>query len=186
MISVLTHSTDGFKYFTYESSRRSDIEKSPVKVSDWPLENTENVQLLLSSYEDEILFVDFIYTRCPTICRALGSRYSQLQELIEQNPEANIKLVSISIDPEFDTPKRLDLYRQAHRGRAGTWDLLRPVGHNTLLDIMAETGLRVIPDEFGGYAHSNSIHIITDGFLTKIDDWDSVELDNLIRNAPSS
>lgn len=183
MISLLAWRTDGFSNYTYESARRSGIENSPVQVSDWRLENTRQEIAPLSAYQDGLLFVDFIYTRCPTICRSLGSRYSQLQALIEQNPSANIKLLSISIDPKFDTPQKLVLYREAHKGKAKSWELARPTDQSTLLEIMEQTGLRVIPDEFGGYAHSDSIHVIENGLLIKIKDWDSVDLDNLILNA---
>lgn len=186
MISLLTWRTNGFRNYTYEAVRRSNIEASPVKVSDWQLENTQQEIVSLSSHQGSLLLVDFIFTRCPTICRSLGSRYRQLQDLIALNPGSNIKLVSISIDPEFDTPKKLELYRRAHKGKTQTWELARPIDKSTLLDIMAETGLRVIPDEFGGYAHSDSIHVIKNGLLMQIKDWNSVELDALIQSDSSS
>ena len=186
MVGLLVWRTDGFSNFTYESNRRASVEDNPVEVSDWHLQNTKNEYVSLSSYQDEILFVDFIFTRCPTVCRALGSRYTQLQALIDANPSANIKLLSISIDPEFDTPKRLTLYRQANKGKEHSWELVRPINQNILATILSETGVRVIPDELWGYTHTDSVHIIRNGLMTAIRDWDSEELDALIQNHSKS
>ena len=186
MVSLLIWRTDGFRSYTYESNRRSNVENSPVQVSNWQLENTKKEMITLSSFQESLLFVDFIYTQCPTICRALGSRYTQLQALIDANPSSNIRLLSISIDPEFDTPENLSFYRQAHKGKEHSWELARPIGEGTLKKILSETGVRVIPDELWGYAHSDSVHIIQNGVLTRIEDWDSAELDALIRSNSSS
>ena len=181
MIGLLMWRTDGFSSYTYESNRRSSIQDKPVEVSDWKLQNSRNEMTSLSSFEEGLLLVDFIYTRCPTVCRALGSRYSQLQTLIDANPSSDIKLLSISIDPEFDTPSRLKLYQQAHKGNEESWDLARPINQITLDNILKETGVRVIPDEIWGFAHSDSIHVIQNGLLTSIKNWDSSDLDSLIQ-----
>jgi protein SCO1/2 len=60
--------------------------------------------------------LDFIFTTCTTICPVLSSTFSQLQN--ELGPERDkVHLVSISIDPEQDTPERLTEYaRRFHAG----------------------------------------------------------------------
>jgi protein SCO1/2 len=52
------------------------------------------------------VILDFIYTSCTTICPVSSMVFAQLQALVG----AEAKLVSISIDPEFDTPQRLREY----------------------------------------------------------------------------
>jgi protein SCO1/2 len=52
------------------------------------------------------VILDFIFTSCTTICPVLSGVFSQLQDRVD----AQTKMVSISIDPEYDTPQRLREY----------------------------------------------------------------------------
>jgi protein SCO1/2 len=63
--------------------------------------------------------LNFIFTTCTTICPVLSQTFTQLQEKLGSEA-GKVHLVSISIDPEHDTPARLEDY--ARRFRAGsTW-----------------------------------------------------------------
>lgn len=63
--------------------------------------------------------LNFIFTTCTTICPVLSQTFTQLQERLGSEV-GKVHLVSISIDPEQDTPARLQEY--ARRFHAGpTW-----------------------------------------------------------------
>jgi protein SCO1/2 len=65
--------------------------------------------------------LDFIYTTCTTVCSVSSQTFAALQERLGAE-RAHVHLMSISIDPEQDTPKRLDEY--ARRFDAGPqWQL---------------------------------------------------------------
>lgn len=66
--------------------------------------------------------VDFIYGTCTTICPVLSAGYVNLQRKLGQNT-ANVHLISISIDPENDTPKVMKEYLKRYRAQPG-WDFL--------------------------------------------------------------
>jgi len=179
-VGALMWRTDNFSSFTYETNRRNSVETTPIELSDWQLQNSDGETVYLSELSDKTLLVDFIFTRCPTVCRALGSRYQQLQRMINDSGNDQTALLSISIDPTFDTPERLSLYQEYYKGQKDTWYLARPVNENTLRSMTAETGLRVIPDEIGGFSHSDAIHLIQQQTLKKINAWDSTEWEYLI------
>ena len=66
--------------------------------------------------------MNFIYTTCTTICPLMSQTLAQLQNLLGAERD-RVHLVSISIDPEQDTPARLVQY--AKRFKAGPeWDHL--------------------------------------------------------------
>lgn len=71
---------------------------------------------------DKPVVVDFIYGTCTTICPVLSAGYVNLQRKLGQN-SANVHLVSISIDPENDTPKVMKEYLKRYRAQPG-WDFL--------------------------------------------------------------
>ena len=64
--------------------------------------------------------VDFIYGTCTTICPVLSAGYSNLQSKLGNN-STNVQLISISIDPENDTPKVMKEYLKRYRAKPG-WD----------------------------------------------------------------
>ena len=85
-------------------------------------QNGQKVRLksLLSS--DRPVVVDFIYGTCTTICPVLSAGYANLQKTLGAD-STKVHLVSISIDPENDTPKVMKEYLKRYRARPG-WDFL--------------------------------------------------------------
>ncbi len=62
----------------------------------------------------------FMFTRCPTICPRITTKMRKLQQdaLKAMVP---ITLLSISVDPEFDTPPVLKAYAQRFEADLTTW-----------------------------------------------------------------
>jgi cytochrome oxidase Cu insertion factor (SCO1/SenC/PrrC family) len=62
------------------------------------------------------VLLEFIFTSCATICPILSATLSQAQEDLRRTSE-DFAIISISIDPEYDTPEKLDGYaRRYHPG----------------------------------------------------------------------
>lgn len=68
------------------------------------------------------VILDFIYGTCTTICPILSAGFASLQRRLGDEAEA-IRLVSVSIDPEHDTPEIMARYLERYRARPG-WDFL--------------------------------------------------------------
>jgi protein SCO1/2 len=68
------------------------------------------------------VLLNYIFTSCTTICPVLSASFAQTQRSLGREAE-NVRLVSISIDPEHDTPARLSDYAQRFRAADG-WELL--------------------------------------------------------------
>jgi protein SCO1/2 len=59
--------------------------------------------------EGRPVLLDFIYTTCTTICPVMSQTFAEVQKRLGADA-AKIRMVSISIDPEQDTPARLTEY----------------------------------------------------------------------------
>ena len=59
------------------------------------------------------VMMNFIFTTCTTICPVMSATFSQVQEGLGEGRE-RVRMVSISIDPEQDTPLRLRDYARRH------------------------------------------------------------------------
>lgn len=76
--------------------------------------------------------VGFVFTRCDTICPVLTMKMHQIQEKTADRKAAAIKLLSISVDPEYDTPPRLLEYATRHQADFTRWRFLtgpKPLVH---------------------------------------------------------
>jgi len=68
------------------------------------------------------VMLNFIFTTCTTICPVMSATFSQVQAKLGA-AHSKIRLISVSIDPEHDTPARLKEY--AKRFEAGSqWSML--------------------------------------------------------------
>lgn len=65
---------------------------------------------------------DFVFTRCPGICKDLSKNMAKLQEKILEHKD--IRLVSYSVDPQFDGPEVLSEYARRYGARPDKWTLL--------------------------------------------------------------
>lgn len=71
---------------------------------------------------DEPLMVNFIFTTCPSICPVMSATFAQTKKMLGPAHD-DTHFLSISIDPEFDTPEKLTAY--AKKFNAGPeWQFL--------------------------------------------------------------
>lgn len=56
-------------------------------------------------------YLNFIFTSCGTVCPVMSQTFSVLRDRLGAD-RGNVRMISLSIDPEHDTPPRLAAYRQ--------------------------------------------------------------------------
>jgi len=84
------------------------------EVPDFAFTNQSGRRVSLSHYRGKVLLVTFIYTRCPfpDFCPRMSSNFAEIDKHLAADPSvaAGTHLLSISFDPEHDTPKVLRDY----------------------------------------------------------------------------
>jgi protein SCO1/2 len=158
---ALSTATDHFRAFTTEAARRLEVREHPVDIPAVTLETETGARLDLSAFRGRWLLVDFVYSRCTTYCTTLGSEFAQLQSsLAAPLAQHKVQLLSISFDPEHDSPQRLAEYLHRYRTKDAEWLAARPVNQGGLELLERRFGITVIPDSFGGYTHNAAIHLV--------------------------
>ncbi len=66
----------------------------------------------LASFIGKPVLVDFIYTSCPGPCSMLTSKLVGVAKDLGPKLGSQVRMISITIDPEHDTPKKLKEYAQ--------------------------------------------------------------------------
>jgi protein SCO1 len=83
------------------------------EVPDFSFTNQNGKRISLKQYRGQVLLVTFIYTRCPfpDFCPRMSSNFAEIYKQLAADPAlARVHLLTISFDPEHDTPKVLRDY----------------------------------------------------------------------------
>ena len=72
--------------------------------------------------QDKPVLLNFIFTTCGAICPVMSATFSQVQDALGAERDA-VRMVSISIDPEQDTPAALKAYAGKY-GAGPQWQML--------------------------------------------------------------
>jgi len=96
---------------------------------------------------DKPVLLDFIYGTCTTICPVLSAGYSNLQRKLGEEAQ-QVHLVSVTIDPEFDTPEVMTEYLRRYNRRPG-WDFL--TGSRADIDRVLHAFDAYVPNKMSHY-----------------------------------
>ena len=95
--------------------------KEGAEVPDYGLVNQSDRPIHLAQYRGKTLLLTFIYTRCPIpdYCPLMSENFAHIEAELAKQPELYQKthLLSITIDPDYDTPPVLRSYGAAHTGK---------------------------------------------------------------------
>ena len=133
--------------------------------------------------------VSFIFTRCDTICPVTSLRMERVQEQTFEGGH-KIKLLSISVDPSYDTPERLATYATRYHADAERWrfvtgpvDLVKHVVEGAFANSMTREA--DLPSGAPSIAHNGHFALV-DGKLHIRGFYDSADvsrLEEMIRDA---
>ncbi len=113
----------------------------------------------ISALQGKVVLLNFIYTRCPSVCPRLQSRVQATLQAIPPSP--NLLAVSISLDPEHDTPEYLSTYAQSYAVPGHTWLFWRPASQKWAIQLAeAVFGLTAAPLEGNEILNSDAILLI--------------------------
>lgn len=94
---------------------------SAYRVPGFTLTDQDGQTFDLGMHQKKIV-LDFFFTRCPTICPVMARNMLEVYRALADDPD--VLLVSVSIDPEHDTPERLTRYRKRLGADDGRWIFL--------------------------------------------------------------
>lgn len=88
------------------------------EVPDFKLRNEQGREIHLSQFRGKDLLITFIYTRCPlpNFCPLVTHNFATIEKDLAAEPAlyAKTHLLSVSFDPEHDTPERLRAYGEEY------------------------------------------------------------------------
>ena len=167
------------------------------EVPEFTLTNQEGKKFSFKDYRGKALAITFIYARCPLpdYCIKMSTAFSDLALQLNADPDLKdkIRLLSISFDPENDTPEKLKSYGTGYLGKGAkpdftVWQLA--VGSDAEVRKIADFfGLRYEVDQNDKTQINHSLRtavIAPDGKVTKIfpgNEWKPADLLDELKKA---
>ncbi|MED5486298.1 MAG: SCO family protein [Candidatus Thermoplasmatota archaeon] len=80
------------------------------QVGEFSLYDIDGNYTNLSDYEDQVLIVSFVYSRCPDVCPIVSANLRWVSEQLPDDYGTNFSILSITVDPWWDTQNVLRDY----------------------------------------------------------------------------
>jgi len=146
--------------------QKADLHKFS-KVPDFEFINQEGKTITNKDFEGKVHVVEFFFTTCPTICPLMNKEMVKIQDKFFGNPEFGI--MSVSINPEVDTPAVLKEYAKRYKITHRNWHLLagKP---EAMVYKFANEGFKLYAGktdgDHGGFEHSGLFALVDkDGYI---------------------
>lgn len=129
-------------------------------IPDFTFTNQDEKSIGRKEMEGKVTIVDFFFTSCPSICPVMSREMERVNDMFRDEPK--VQIMSISIDPEYDTPQILKTYADEHNAIPGKWHFLS--GPKDITYQLARCGFVLptldgngVPDDF---VHSDKFILI--------------------------
>ena len=166
--AALILATDGGYVWTAEGARRQAVLANPKSLPDYALSDSQGNRLSLAVQGSPLRVVDLIYTRCPTVCLAMGAQLRMLQtELAAAGLLEQVEILSITFDPADDAAALADYLGRFHAMESG-WRAARFDDEEDLDRALDDLGVVVIPEPDVGFVHNAAFYLVERGRLVAI------------------
>jgi protein SCO1 len=124
----------------------TSLDQLPVITPGLPsfdLTNQLGSEVTPAAFSNKVAVVDVIFTRCAGPCPEMTRRMGELQRAIPA--ELPVKLLSLTTDPEYDSPEILKRYATRYNADANRWWFL--TGTKSNVAVLARHGLKLVAEE---------------------------------------
>ena len=147
--------------------REARLERLPAvtKLSDFSLLDRSGQTRRLLDLKGRASVVGFVFTRCSGPCPRLTATMAALHA----DPGLReLRLISVTVDPEHDRPEQLDAYARSFAARAGDWWFLTGEAKAVRALVRQSFKLALMEDERAGtpvgerFSHSTRLVLVDD------------------------
>jgi len=175
-----------------KGAKPAHVLKPGERVPDLELINQDGKRFHLSDLRGKAVLITFIYTRCPlpSFCPRLSTEFAKIHQDQAKNPDdyARTHLLTISFDPDYDTPAVLRKYGMAYIGEDASgfshWDFATTSPDD--LHLLSEAFGLIYIEEDNQISHTMNIVLLSpDGTVAKSwpFEWTRAELEDALRSA---
>lgn len=140
----------------YSKSDLYEIGSAPS----FELTNQDDKKISDKDYLGKVHVIEFFFSTCPTICPKMNQNMLKIQD--EFLNEKDFGIVSITINPDYDTPKVLKEHAEILGVKHANWNFL--TGNKDYIYELANKGFNMYAGEnkkaMGGFEHSGMFALV--------------------------
>jgi len=151
-------------YWIYENRPFGSTLPVIREAPSFTLPNLQGEPVSLADYRGKVVLLEFMFTSCPDICPVTTNRMAGVQERLieEQLFGSRVQFLTVTFDPEVDTPEVLREYASIYGMQADGWTILRGSEEETKR-ITDSYGIMVQKLGAGSISHSVTSLMLIDG-----------------------
>jgi protein SCO1 len=130
-----------------------------IPVPDFALRDQEGKTFHFANARGEVVLITFIFTTCPDVCPLLTANFAAIQRDLDRQNIADYRLLSITTDPERDTPPVLKAYASRFKAHTERWSFLTG-NRRDLAKIWKAFGLNVVKNQSGQIQHTTFTTVV--------------------------
>ena len=153
---LMSASATALAHRTNENARLPVVGPAPA----FALLDQEGAPFTLANLRDKVVVVTFIYATCADTCPVLTAKMASLQRPLADDFGPRVRFVSITVDPEVDTPAVLRAYAKAHSANPAGWSFLTGT----------RSAINDVVRSYGGFAKRTERGSVDHLFLTSLID----------------
>jgi protein SCO1 len=151
------------------------------QVPDFALTSQQGKTVTQADLTEGVYVANFMFATCPGICKDMSSQMARVQEAFQNN--STVKLVSITVNPEHDTPQVLQEYAERYNADTNKWFFLTGA-RDSIYDLAIKGFYLPVQEVPGGkdFIHSEKFMLVDREKRVRgiYDGTDPVEVDRLI------
>ena len=134
-----------FLVITYIIKYTSEQEPLPVigSIPEFEFIDSEGQSVNLNTLKGKVWVADFIFTTCTMACPIMTGNMNTIHKRYKKNDD--LRLVSISVYPEYDTPEVLKEYASQYDANTDKWHFL--TGKEATVKNIIKNGFKIGDDE---------------------------------------
>ncbi len=109
--------------------------------------NQDSVEVIYpENLKGKVAVIGYVFTNCPDICPLTTNNMRLVQEALKKENITGVEFVTITFDPEYDTPSVLKEYAEVRRLDTSNWIFL--TGDKSTTDqVMRDVGVVAVPSD---------------------------------------
>ena len=124
------------------------------------LTSQDGAEVALADFRGKVVAITFIYTSCADTCPVLTAMMAHIQDQLGRDFGVKVAFVSVTVDPERDTPAALKQYAETFGADLNGWAFLTG----------APEKIRDVTRRYGVFASKTATGDVDHTFLTSIVD----------------
>lgn len=127
---------------------------------DFTLESAHGGEYRFRDSDGKVRVVEFMYTSCPDVCAPTTMAMARMQEAVKAKGwTGKVQFISITLDPEVDTPEVLQAYSERIGAELDNWVFLRG-SDETIQEILRPYGFYAQKMDNGLVAHTSAFYLV--------------------------